>query len=330
MSHWKHQADLEALARHEAPDDAALDALHLRLQTPRPRRRRGWVVAAAVAAGLLVGLLVRGLPVDLDRRLVSEAEVQHEPLGREVAVTYQGRGEARGTARDLRIHWETGRLHTEVEPDRDVVVQVSTPEATVTVVGTAFTVDRDGLGTTVAVERGAVDLACRGEAALRLTASDSHRCFRSAAAVLRQLTDVADPAEALALVERGLRLEGEGAAADELRARRVGMLLALGRPAEARAAAEALLARGAGPREAELRSQVARLAWESGGCAEALPLLRALQPLDGLSATPLVLLGDCVVDQDPDEARAAWERALGLVTSPEEGARVRTRLERLP
>lgn len=327
MSDWQHEDDLRALARAEAPDAAEVAALHARLRQS-PRRRTPGVrlpVALALGAAAALGVVaLRLAPRRLDRALVAEVEPVHEPLGAAVAVTYEGRGAVAGVARDLEITWEAGRLRTDVAPGRGVALRVVTPEATVTVVGTAFTVDRDQRGTTVAVERGTVDLACRGEPRRALEAGLDRVCFRSAAAALQQARETADPAVALEVLDRGLALGAEGPVAVELGLSRVERLQALGRTEEALQEAERLLEGGAAHRQAELRAQAARLAWDQGGCARALPHLREVDPRQ-VGPTPLVLLGDCLAPMAPGQARDAWQRALAVATGADR-ARIEARL----
>ncbi len=283
MSRDPLERSLRELDEARRPDEATVhrvgqgvrDRLVQRSRTPR----RSWLTLAVAGAGALVVLAAllawpRG-PQVVDRPLAAERSEQVR-LGDEVRVVYEGHGQAIGNDRDLTIHWEQGTLHTEVTPQQGVSLRVQTDEASVRVVGTIFEVRRDALGTEVAVHEGRVELRCRGEEAAPLGAGEQRLCFRSSEAALQACRQAPSAERVLAVIERGLTLDGSPASHRELELRRVVALRALERPAEALAVAQSYLDAGHQHRRAEMLRIASELAYEQLGCSAALPLLDEL------------------------------------------------------
>ncbi|MEM6928559.1 MAG: FecR domain-containing protein [Myxococcota bacterium] len=218
---------LDALRRHTEPSPARLRRIR---GEPRAESRRWWlpVVAAAV---VLLGLGLWSRRIDEPVRHTFEG-AHTTALGRHVRVRAEGSGSAAGDTQDLRIEWMAGRVAVEVEPDQRVELEVVTREAVVRVVGTAFDVSRDALGTHVTVHRGTVAVTCGASSSVRLGRGQSRTC-RPVDAVgwLRRATalQVAErPREVLDSVAAGLALQPERAIELELRLHRLAALLALG------------------------------------------------------------------------------------------------------
>lgn len=243
-AHLLHRAAIE-------PRRGAVD----RLRTRRPRvRSQRWILLIPALALLL--WLLRP-PSPLSERLTSEHLTERE-LTSAVRLGYQGAGTVSGTVRDPRIRWEAGTLDVAVAPGRGVALAVETDEAVVHVVGTAFTVTRDALGTAVAVTHGRVRVSCTGASTRELAAGERVECLpvRPAAWIGRAQALIArgrPTDEVLAAVDRGLGLAAPGdPAAGELVALRIRVLMEARRYADALAAAEAYLESGATPRRPEV------------------------------------------------------------------------------
>lgn len=296
-SAWLHATEL-------SPDAAA--RVRARLRAPAPPERRSiplWPVGlglAAAAAGLAVA--VRWDPA-------AELPLPH------VAVEMAGDGEVRGTRSRPEIVWSQGRLTVEVEPDQGVHLSVTTAEAEVEVVGTAFAVDRANYATTVSVSHGTVRVACAGEPAVALS-SGSVTCLPDdAPTLLLRLVGLgtSSASERLDAADRALAL-GDAALRPELLAHRVQALIDLGRAAEAVDAAEAYLATGEQPRRAALISYVARARYAAERCGARDALERAVAELP--PGQERVILASCVLDQDPARAKALAEGAEAWATGP--------------
>lgn len=231
------------------PAEGATDRLLARVEAPR-RRRRAWLLVPAVAGALAtVALWPAPAPRHLQGRLDAEARVE-AVITSSVQLGYVGHGELGGTTEAVRIFWEVGTLEVEVAPGAGVQLEVETSEGRVAVLGTRFSVTRGPLGTEVAVERGAVRVACGQEASQALVEPGRALCLplRPAGMLGRARAlqaSGAPPEDVLAAIDRGLALAAPGSPAlGELVALRLDVLVSTGRYAEARAAAEAYLRSG--------------------------------------------------------------------------------------
>ena len=224
------------------------------LRLPPPRRRAPAVIGLAAAAALILSLLPSETPITpsspapLVGPLLAESPVTTAltPL---ISADFQGEGALHGDERAPRIDWTWGTLRLSVAPEQGIDLQVQTPEATVWVIGTVFTVDTDRLGTHVTVERGEVRVACTGtDGPAAVTAGQTRHCWPvTAARLLNRATALGDEggeAEVLLeTVERGIAAgDGDPLTTAQLRFLRIQTLGHLGRYAEAAAAARAFLA----------------------------------------------------------------------------------------
>jgi hypothetical protein len=250
-------------------------------------------VGVAVAAAFAVVVLLPRPDAVLSERLVSPASWQERAPTTDVVLRFQGTGSLEGTAHAPTIEWEAGRLEVAVVPDREIRLVVETREARIAVTGTAFSVERSGLGSEVSVHEGTVQVTCRDAAPLAVEAGRSQACPPVSAAgwmARANLLEVraASPAEVLSSAEAGLRLgDAPDAVIDELGAIRVRALAGLGRHAEALEAAEAYLGRGHPTREDEVRRLAIRAARQVGGCARARPHIEAMATDDAEAAALL-------------------------------------------
>lgn len=239
------------------PGEAALARLLAATRVER-RSRRALVAAVGTVSAIAAAVAVFALagPAFLHQRL--EADVPTSlPLVGGVDLVYAGRGLARGTEDAPRIHWEAGRIELDIDPATHRDVTIETGEATVRVVGTSFTVVRDALGTTVDVERGRVDVACRDGSGATLGAADALSCWpiRPGALLGRAQALRADPIRSLAALDRALPRTSPGdPIRGEILALRAEDLLLLGRLDEARATATTYLTEGHKPRRARMVS----------------------------------------------------------------------------
>lgn len=265
------------------PSPAALRRVAQGVQSAQaPPRPWGWALGLALAG--LALLWVKQPPPALDQSLPTTGPLA---LGDLVQVELAGEGAVRGHGHDLHIAWRFGEIAVEVTPNAGVALEVTTEEATATVRGTGFVVDRSALGTRVDVRHGAVAVTCALGGEQTLTAGQSTTCLPTTAAGAlgraRALDGKIDPAALLAELDQGLSRPGaSGALAAELQAMRTTALLALGRDEEALAAAEAALATEAPTRAVALHRVAARLALQSQDCPRALPHLQALADADAL------------------------------------------------
>jgi ferric-dicitrate binding protein FerR (iron transport regulator) len=274
-----------------APGEPRLAAIRARLSAPR---RRAWplLVPLALAAAAVFALHT---PSATDVPLGAGAPPGPVALTDAVRVDARGEGAAHLAGETIGVAWRRGTLALDVEPGRGVDLVVTTDEGTVRVVGTAFTVTRDALGTTVAVSRGRVETDCAFGGPSPLSAGGTRTCLpRTAAGALGRVHALEDggaaPAALLAETESALaRPDAGGAVANELGAVRVGALLALDRPGDALLAAERTLQDAPGSRDPELRRVAARLHVTRGDCAAALPHLAALVAADALGPDAVLL-----------------------------------------
>lgn len=281
-----------------------------------------------VAIAITAVLLVLDRPVPLDGVLEGDASRDVTTL---LGVVHSGRGLVGGTDARPRLTWEWGTLAVEVAPNRGADVEVSTPEAHVRVVGTAFTVTRDRLGTAVGVARGTVEMTCLGQAPMRLAAGDAHLCLPTRAAGLlgraQALLDAgAAEADVLDAVDRGLVMSS-GAVGRELSLLRLELLVGAGRDAEALNQASALLAEPAGDEVRTIRRLAATAARQEGGCAGLRDWLDPL-PDHEREAPDLVALADCT--PETVRARQLLDAAAVRATDPRQADAIRARLLNLP
>ncbi|MEQ1568986.1 MAG: FecR domain-containing protein [Myxococcota bacterium] len=310
--------EVDQLARHVGePPAAAVGRLHHQLDVRAARRRSGWgwpvVVAPLVlaTAAALVWLRPAAAPDPLE----------HVKLG------FDGLGHVEQAGPSPVVVWEDGRVDVEVEPNRGVKLAVKTEEATVTVVGTAFSVSRAAFATEVTVDHGIVAVACADGGEHRLLAGQRVTCLPSEpAALLRRavaLGPTGDAAARARAIDAGLGLAPEGhPLRAELLARRV-ELLAASDPRAAIGAAEAYLATGSAARRGAMLTFVGTTTFGLDGCGAVEVMRRAVadtpdQPL----AVPLA---SCV---DPDEARAVWAGVTDVGPYAELAAAVRASLEK--
>jgi hypothetical protein len=236
-----------------------------------PPRRVPWGVAGLAAAASLALWLGRPEP----ERAVSMTLVSVPapvPVGELVQLHPDGDGFLSGTERRPRVRWDGGRLDVAVEPDMGVDLTVETTEARVHVVGTAFTVERDALGTRVTVERGTVEVTCAGGDPSRLTAGRSASCWptRAAGLLARARALAARDESADAVLETLAVADARDAPAatrGEILALRFDVLRRAGHGDEALAAAAAYREEGHQERAAAVGAAAVGLALASEGCA---------------------------------------------------------------
>jgi hypothetical protein len=251
---------------------------------------------------------------------VARAELSPSP---EVALAYQGAGSLDGTRQAPRIHWQSGTVHVDVEPEQGIDLVVDTPEAQVRVVGTAFAVTRDALGTQVEVDHGRVLVACVDGDETTLGAGEQLTCLPTTAQrMMVRINELraqgASPELLLDSSEHALARYAGTVLDSEFQVARIEALHRLERLPEAYQQAQAYL--GAG--------HPARLAFDQGGCAEALPWFQQLaseQP----SVPTLVKLADCQAAVEPEAARAALEQAQALDPDPRWAAAIEQRIGQL-
>lgn len=208
----------------------------------------------------------------------------------DVSLALEGEGTVGGTREAPEIRWESGTLRVAVTPQRGVKLSVVTPEGTVRVIGTAFSVDRADFATEVVVSHGTVEVTCTGDEPVRVPAPGTRRCLPDdAATLLRRVTALrrsgADPDLRLEAIDAGLAsADRDGPIEAELRAHRAELLAGIGRTGDAMKAARAYL-RTEGPRTAEMVELLVALGEDR--CA-------ALAELPGASAADRAT---CVADR---------------------------------
>lgn len=229
MSAFPHEPDLRAAVQEPTAEDVArlregvLSAVARRRQV-RGVRRVGIAAVglAAVVVGVVLAVTRPAGPMALATGLV--------PLAPGVVVQADGTGVAETVGRSTTVDWSAGRIVVQVDPAAGAEVAVRTPEATVRVHGTIFAVERDRFGTSVQVDRGAVEVTCG--ATTELAAGGEATCLRDAGAGLGRVLALevagASSEDRLAAVELALAhpLGGDDARA-ELRRRRTALLAEL-------------------------------------------------------------------------------------------------------
>ncbi|MEO0604301.1 MAG: FecR family protein [Myxococcota bacterium] len=307
MSEFEFDADLQRLAESDRPEPSEVSVARARLRSalrevPETRPVPWRPLASAlgvVAASLAVAVAVT------DREDAPLPLTDAMALSPNVYVEARGRGEASTHDQHTEMRWWEGHLRVQVTPDRGEQVEVTTPEATVAVRGTVFTVDHGPFGTVVGVERGEVEVACsRAPAPGRVRAGDEGWCFRDAGVGLGRVLWLegqnAAPDIRLAAIRRAVAHPVGLAATRSLLVRReVDVLVELGRTEEALSRAQPL---PEAERQAAL-SAYAEHAMDTEGCAAAEPFLRPLAA--GGDETGGLLLVQCLAESDPAGAHAA-------------------------
>ncbi len=296
---WEPDAR-RAVVEHTALDPAVAYRIRRRLERParRPPLLFGALLATAVAAGLAWAVLGARSPGSG----APPSAYEH------VSFDFGGEGAMVGTQDAPHLRWHDGTVRVEVEPNQGVQLTVSTEEATVRVVGTAFSVTREAHATEVHVDHGEVRVTCASQPERRLTDGEHLRCLPDElpALLLRASALAAEEAAAadrLETLDRADALAANDApAAGELLAHRVRALEDADRLDEAAAAAERYLAQGYPARRGALLGFVARHRYAREGC-EALPRLEEAVAALGPGGEAL-LLASCLVATDPDRARA--------------------------
>lgn len=273
--------------------------LRARLRAREGKRQPGWWLVGGVAAAALAALwFVR----PTEPQTVSLAEMPEH-----VQVQFEGEGSIGGTPESPRLAWQDGTAHVEVEPNQGVTFTVTTEEAEVRVIGTAFDVHREHFATEVVVDHGRVAVACTGQPERIITDGERIECLPGdlptllrRVAALTQATSPAD--ERLATLDHAVPMASPGSSAHgELLAHRVQALQDLQRPAEALDAAATYVGEGHAARRSDLLSFLVHGRFETARC-DALDLLE--QAADELPPGPeWLLLASCLTDSDPTRAR---------------------------
>ena len=257
-------------------------------------KRRPLILAALLAVPASGGLLLAALallffllrpapPRDVPLELtIAEAAPGDTQLSEDVRLSARGSGTVSGTTRAPVVRWTQGTLSVEVTPGQGIALSVETREAIVRVVGTAFSVRRDALGTRVDVDHGRVEVTCVSGGEHLLSAAEHTTCLPLTPAGLLGRANAlktagAEPREVLETVDRALP-DATGPFRAELLALKAEMSLAEGLHTEALLAARAYL-ESKGPRRVEMLQIGARAAMSAEGCAGALPLLQSLEDL---------------------------------------------------
>lgn len=261
----------------------------------RVRSRTWWAIGLGTAGGGALALAAAALllltlywpteisPTPLALTLAPSVE-SREPIAisESLRLSIAGNGTVGGTTSAPEIAWTQGTLTVDVDPGRGIALSVKTREATVRVMGTVFSVQRDALGTRVDVQRGRVHVACEAGSQQEIGPGETITCMPTTAAGLLARANTlkttgAPPSEVLTAVDAGLPL-ASGPFRAELLALSAQMRLASGEPAAALVAAREYLTIG-GPRRAEVLQIAAYAALQTEGCPGALPMLQALEDL---------------------------------------------------
>jgi len=290
MSERRDYSDVVSeVADQTAPTSAEIRQLRLRMEpekrTSRARSRPWWELPAlmTVATACVLALIVLASPWLLSHRLDDEASWElastrptELAVGSLVSLVHNGTGWVEGSVDNVAIVWEAGVLDIAVVPDRDVVVNIETPEAYVRVVGTQLQVSRVDVNTRVTVAQGSVSIRCLhhdggSDPAVEVAADGQHHCATTDAdAVLMQAVllrgEGANAQRILALITHGLTLAEDGPVHFELVAASVAPLLDLGQRDEALAAIDRYLAAGDLPRSQRFRDLAEKI--RAGGSLE--------------------------------------------------------------
>ncbi|MFH1467759.1 MAG: FecR family protein [Pseudomonadota bacterium] len=266
---WSHSDRLRALDEALQPDEPAMKrvmaGLPARRQACRARQRNlrlAMAGGAALAAGLVAWALSHsGPPAPVALSSPEQATIQ--PVTG-LRLSHEGEGSMAFEEDQLVIDWVRGRLGVDLDPGARRHLEVHSPEARIEVLGTAFTVERDGLGTSLTMARGTVATWCHEQPGPTLSAGATWRCFRSGASALHEARTLqgqgAEPAAVRAVVEQGLAIpDTPPGTRDELAVLRIALLSDGGEAGAALEAARAYLATGSALRRPEVELIVARL-----------------------------------------------------------------------
>ena len=294
------------------PDQAAVDRVRRRFRATREGQARRLPWAPLLAGGLAVaGAALAYIAWDPERTSVLD-ESGDVAWSEQVRLEPDGLGTARGTSRDLVVDWTAGTLRVEVAPQTGTRLAVVTEEGTVRVVGTAFTVKRDALGVTTAVEHGKVAVKCVDGWEGAVTAeSGPHTCLPTRPGGLLGRAEALEGSGAaseriLDALDRGLAVATPGSALEsELLARRVLARSDAGLIGPALADADRYLASGHATRRVDVLRNAARVALAAEGCARAVPYLEPIGADAG--GDDRAMLASCIPDRDRarELARAA-------------------------
>lgn len=279
-----------------ALDPATRARIRARGRTPR-RRPLAWGLAAA-GAGAVLSWWIASPAAGPPPALVEMPE--------HVQVRFDGEGTIGGTAEAPRLDWVSGVAHVQVEPDQGVTLTVSTEEATVRVIGTAFDVARAHFATEVRVDHGRVGVTCAGAPERILTDGEHARCLPAdLPSLLKRVAALSvagdDPALRLESLDRADPLATEGSARGELLAHRVQALQDAHRPEAALAAAATYLDEGHPARRADLLSYVAHQRFDAVRCEATEVLELAVSELP--PGPEWLLLASCLQHTAPARAR---------------------------
>ncbi len=261
----------EILSRLPEPAPGADARVRARLDRPAPTLRlplAGLLLAAGLAAWFLRE------PPETPVLLSLEGEASAVAVGEHVRLVATGTGTAGGTDRRPRLRWDRGRLDVDVDHGEGIDLRVETAEAVVRVVGTAFTVRRDILGTGVDVVHGVVEVTCAGALPRRVKTGDTATCWPTRPAGLlgraRALQAAkAPPVDVLSTLDAVDARDADPIVTGEVLALRFDMLRALGRDDEALAAARDYRFGGYTERATEIAAAAVALELTRGDCRAA-------------------------------------------------------------
>ena len=297
---------LAAHAEHQRPSGEAADRLLQRVEATLERPPRRWaprVLAVSLAATAAIAAAASWVEFTAAPREVALGDDGLIALGTGVQAHANGRGHAVVQDDHVLVRWEEGTLELAVDPAAHLAVQVHTRDAEITVTGTVFTVTQDAFGAHTQVERGSVSVVCDALGTPEtIQAPGATLCLENAGAGIGRLLwlegQEASAEHRLSIIDRALQFPASLALVRRtLHARRVDVLVELGRTAQAVRATQAL--------ESEARkerlAQGAADALETDGCERAQPWLQALMR-EG-SALGVLLKVQCLAADDPQAAR---------------------------
>ncbi|MFT5680908.1 MAG: ferric-dicitrate binding protein FerR (iron transport regulator) [Myxococcota bacterium] len=226
---------LQHLDDIDGPKTDEVERIRRRLSARRPRVTAVLVptgLAMAAAAALMLGALPSAAlpgppPVSVSAELTQAGAVA---LTEHIRLDIDGLGTVHGDANEVDIDWKQGSLSVTVTPDQGIDLTVRTDEASASVVGTTFSVDRSALGTAVLVTEGTVSVECADMTRHTLTAGNTALCLPlSAIGRVVTLLDTNAPSQAvLAEIQRGLSMDPPRSIRGELLSRQIEVLLEQG------------------------------------------------------------------------------------------------------